>query len=288
MVITDLVRDEIRAHLADHEPERGGALYGPRDYPFVTHFQFDPDGQTSSVSYVPSTALIESVIRVERETGLQFKGIIHSHPPGCFQPSSGDEQTVASFFRLNPHISAMALPIVQPFGQRELRPDADFVRWYRAERKRERVRRMPTLFASRQSVFDGAMNEPAVQLQAEEYHVVPLGDHVRRICSYLAECGHKLDVTRNVQHLTVQNAELVGLVASADGGREFMYFVSIGYPVVPPFVLCQKSGETVQLQFKWNGMSDVSASLREICDRLLAAWPVMSANASLGNQSNDA
>jgi len=67
-----------------------------------------------------------------------------------------------------------------------------------------------------------------------------------------------------------------------------MYFVSIGYPIVPPFILCQERGDTVQLEFNWNGMSDVSASLREICDRLLAVWPVTAAGGNGRNQSSDA
>ncbi len=80
MILTDLVYQEIREHLALHRPERGGALYGPKNYPVVTHFEYDFDAETSAVSYVPSTRLIKNVSIVEHETGLQLKGIIHSHP----------------------------------------------------------------------------------------------------------------------------------------------------------------------------------------------------------------
>ena len=73
MVITDLVYGEIRSELASQAPERGGALYGSKGYPFVTHFEFDPEGETSSVSYVPSSRLIANVPKVEAETGLQFE-----------------------------------------------------------------------------------------------------------------------------------------------------------------------------------------------------------------------
>lgn len=137
MVITDIVYAEIHDSIAAHPAERGGALYGPRNYPLVTHFEYDEAGRTSSVSYVPSSRLIANVPRIERETGLQFKGIIHSHPRGLTRPSQGDEQTVGSFFRLNPHLSQMALPIVQPVSPSPGRTATDggrFLHWYRAER----------------------------------------------------------------------------------------------------------------------------------------------------------
>lgn len=265
MVITDLVYEQIRAYIASHAPERGGALYGPRAFPLVSHFEFDPEGLTSSVSYVPSGRLIANVPRVERETGLQFKGIVHSHPDGLTRPSAGDEQTVGSFFRMNPHFAAMALPIVQ-----RQRGDGPFMRWYRAERREEpptRPLRLP--FGQ---VAAASAGSAGVEVLAEDFHVLPISGHVSRVLGLLRERGIALGADGVLQSLKLQNAELVGLVASSPEGHEFMYFVSIDYPVVPPVVLCQVGGSTEQLRFVWDGLGDADGCLRTIAETLAERW----------------
>lgn len=265
MVITDLVYEQIRAQIAAHAPERGGALYGPRAFPLVTHFEFDADGLTSSVSYVPSSRLIANVPRVERETGLQFKGIVHSHPDGFIRPSGGDEQTVGSFFRMNPHFAAMALPIVQ-----RQRGDAPFMHWYRAERREDRRARPGRLpfgqFAASAAPTGG------VEVLDEEFHVLPVAAHVERILAALRERGTALATDGVLQSLRLQNAELVGLVAASAQGHEFMYFVSIDYPVVPPMVLCQVGDATEQLRFAWDGLGDTGVCLQAIAQTLARRW----------------
>lgn len=270
MVITDLVYGEIRSQLASHAPERGGALYGSKGYPFVTHFEFDPEGETSSVSYVPSTRLIANVPKVEAETGLQFKGIIHSHPMGNTCPSRGDEQTVASFFRLNPHYSAMALPIVQQVSSRGFGGGSEFLHWYRAERRGEPATRtggfglIPSFQATQAKL---------VEVFPEDFYIVPIEEHVKRVLALLHKRGLTLTATQRVQPLKVQNAELVGLVATSLQGHEFMYFVSLDYPIVAPVVLYQRNGKTENLRFHWDGMSNVDDSLSEIAELLFDEWP---------------
>lgn len=265
MVITDQAFGRIGTEIAAHEPERGGALYGPRGLPFVTHFEPDPEGLTSAVSYVPSSRLIANVPRVEGETGLQFKGIVHSHPDGFIRPSLGDEQTVASFFRLNPHFAAMALPIVQ-----QQRGGAPFLRWYRAERREDPAAgrgRLP--FGQDPS---GVAAGAGVEVLDEEFHVLPIGGHVARIVEWFRGRGLELSTGAGLQTLKVQNAELVGLVVSSAQGHEFMYFVSIDYPVVPPVVLCQVGGATEQLRFAWDGLGDVERCLQVIAQTLELRW----------------
>ncbi len=252
MIITDLADADIRSRIAAHAPERGGALYGPRGYPLVSHFEFDAEGATTAVSYVPSARLIGNVARVERETGLQFKGIVHSHPAGLTRPSAGDERTVASFFRLNPHISSMALPIVQT-----LRADGTgaFLHWYRAERA----------------------SVPDVRIVAEEHHVIPVWAHLSGILERLRLKGLALAAQRTLQTLKIRNAELLGLVAASGAGHELMFFASIDYPVVPPVLLYRCQGQTAQLRFHWQGLADVEPALDEIAEGLAAAWRPASA-----------
>jgi proteasome lid subunit RPN8/RPN11 len=282
MVITDIVYSEIREKIACHAPERGGALYGPRSYPFVTHFEFDADGLTSSVSYVPSTRLIENVPRVERETGLQFKGVVHSHPRGMTRPSAGDEQTVGSFFRSNPHFSQFTLPIVQPLpplSQPGAQDNRNFLHWYCAERAGPSA--TPTaatlqpshwLSAHSGSGFSGAggmsgASAPAVLIRDEELHVLPVRDHVQQLLARIACAGVRLAVDPALQPLKVHNAELVGLVArevDVNAPRELYYFVSIDYPIVPPVVLHGFDSSTTQLRFHWDGLGSVDESIASV------------------------
>ena len=292
LVITDIVYAEIHDRIAAHPPERGGALYGPRHYPFVTHFEYDEAGRTSAVSYVPSTRLIANVPRIERETGLQFKGIIHSHPRGLTRPSLGDEQTVGSFFRLNPHLSQMALPIVQPVPPSQGRAADDgrrFLNWYRAERAGPDT---PSATAARSTArATGGFAEAGlsqsgfaqtglfqtrtapipvpstVRIVDEDFHVLPLREHMGWLVAELRRLGIPLTVDPALQPLKVHNAELIGLSACEPAGaspRELYFFVSIDYPVVPPVVLRATGGTTTQLTFSWDGFGDLPRSLSAV------------------------
>ena len=268
MVVTDLVYHEIRGCIASHAPERGGALYGPKGYPFVTHFEYDMEGETSAVSYVPSTRLIINVPKVEMGTGLQFKGIIHSHPRGLTRPSSGDEQTVAAFFRLNPHISFMALPIVQQAYPNDIDTNSDFLHWYRAERRRETGHgtavTVPRLTRSARSL--------EIIIVEEEYYILPILEHVEAIVSKLQSMGYQLTISRELQHVKMQNADLIGLVATSSLSYEFMFFASLDYPVVAPLIIYQQRGETKSLIFPWDGMLNLEKSLNVIVELLRDEW----------------
>lgn len=286
MVVVDTVYKGIERVLAQHAPERGGALYGTRGYPLVTHFEYDPDAETSAASYVPSARLVGSVQRIEAQTGLEFKGIIHSHPRGLLLPSRQDEWAVSRFFELNPHYACMALPIVQQVTASLTAEGGGtpFLHWYRAERARKHAARRIGVTAS----GDRAASVPTVSVVAEEFHVLPLQNHVEQIAALLTRStGAQISVGSQLQHLKLRNAELIGLVASASGGREFMYFTSIDYPTVAPVVLYQRQGSTQTLQMKWDGCGDEAEALAQVASNLAGDWAQASnnpysANAALG------
>lgn len=263
--VTDSVYQQIRDRIACHAPERGGALYGPRDVPFVTHFEFDAEGATTAVSYVPSSRLIANVPKVERETGLEFKGVVHSHPWGVTRPSGGDERTVAAFFRLNPHFATMELPIVQ-----QAKGDQEFIHWYRVKRRGNTTLNLPW----RQADVD-------VEVIAESFHVLPLLAHVRQIVERLGLTGFLLEIDERVQTLQVRNACFVGLFASSPDGRELMYYVSVDYPIVPPLVLFRACRRTEQLLFRWGGLQDdFGPDLQAIAVLLEQSWKSAGAQAA--------
>jgi proteasome lid subunit RPN8/RPN11 len=265
MIVTDIVYEQVRTQLAEQAPERGGALYGPKGFPVTSHFEYDAKGATTSVSYVPSTALIDNVHRVERETGLQLKGIVHSHPKGYRMPSEGDRKTVQSFFRLNPHFSAMALPIVQPLDRTGC--DENFLAWYRAER-----RGATSGIVNWLSDRDG----PGVEIIPEEFHILPLWAHMAMLLEMLGKEHIHLECSKRVQHLAIQNAQLLGLVATGMDGLELMFFAPFDYPVIAPLVLYKHGKTTRSLKLHWDGMREPRESLTRLVEELLEAWSPVS------------
>jgi len=273
MIILDSAYKKIVSEIAMHTPERGGALYGPRSYPLVTHFEYDAQGDTSSASYTPSAQLIQNVEKMEKEIGLQFKGIIHSHPRGIIHPSRGDEQTIISFFQTNPHISEVALPIVQQTGKTGQDDENSFLYWYRAER-RGRVHNGNT------SMYWANSFDISIQVLKEDFFVIPLVDHVEKILDKLEKVGFRLKANKKVQPIRIQNAEVFGIMASSNDGHEFLYSVSIDYPIVAPLVLHTKNKQFVAACFSWDGISNIDGSLECVAKELEDAWADSRQNSS--------
>ena len=270
MLIVDTVYEQIRDQLARFEPERGGALYGVRGYPCVTHFEYDPAAVTTGASYLPSVQLIGNVQRVESKTGLEFKGIIHSHPAGIARPSGQDEWAASKFFELNPHHSWMAMPIVQELGTDRSHPER-FLHWYRVERSRAKPGR-PT--RARGRPFGVAETQPvAVMVVADDFHVIPLREHVHWLAQRLSHgSSRRFDIGPALQLLQLQGADLVGMVSTADDGTEFMYFASMAYPVAAPLVLHRSGLNTQSLRFDWDGTTDALQSLEQMACALESEW----------------
>jgi proteasome lid subunit RPN8/RPN11 len=267
MNIIDSVLDDMRSQLASQAPERGGALFGPKGRALVTHFEYDALASTSAVSYIPSTRLIDNVARVERETGLEFKGIVHSHPPGFAHPSTGDERTMASFFRLNPHIASVALPIVQQASSANGNRPGDFIHWFRAERRAmpPRMQGFPHL-----GRLDDDIGVAVIQ---EDLHIVPLSEHLLLLLQMLERHGISLSRGLGLQQIATQGSLLFGFTAGDGQDHEFMYFAGVDYPVVAPVVLYLSAGATNSLQFEWDGlMEDAAVPVARIAQALLKQW----------------
>jgi proteasome lid subunit RPN8/RPN11 len=114
--VLDAVLRAIEAGLAVHPAERGGALLGPRGRPLVTHFEPDPEGASTAVSWRPSRALDARVKALERDDDLELKGLVHSHPPGQDQPSERDAEELGEGLRRNGHLACYLGPIVTAGG----------------------------------------------------------------------------------------------------------------------------------------------------------------------------
>ncbi|TVR16496.1 MAG: hypothetical protein EA401_01260 [Planctomycetota bacterium] len=107
----DTVLKDIDQYILCHQPERGGALLGPRGQAVVSHFVPDPQAATTTVSYVPSAALGVAVRQLETQEAVEYKGIIHSHPSSLAQPSGPDLVEFGEQLRVNPHLGWFIAPI---------------------------------------------------------------------------------------------------------------------------------------------------------------------------------
>jgi hypothetical protein len=263
MIITDLVLLDIKRQIAIHKPELGGALFGPRDLFVVTHFEFDKEGQSSSVTYTPSLRLIGNIGKIELETGLKFKGIIHSHPEGFDRPSIGDKLAVQSFFRLNPHISVMALPIVQQLHSPILGSENNFIHWFNAVR---------SLNSGNSTRINNTLssNLPNVDINKDELFVIPILKDICFLLNKLAENELSLKLDFKLQHMKIHNSNLIGLVAKNNNKKEFMFFVGFDYPITAPIVLYQDQLNTRQLAFYWRGIDDKEKSLHNLANSLVS------------------
>lgn len=228
--ILDTVIRQVQNEVAAHEPERGGALLGPRGRDVVSLFVPDPAARVTAVSYIPSRRLISTVTEFEREAGLEFKGILHSHPSSLDRPSGQDNAEVAKGLGLNPHLALYLCPIVT---HREVARGTDHetavaggkISWHAARRTRSngvRVQRMPVT-------------------------VIPLDADAERV-------AHRYGASTPVPavELNVEGVDLVGRRIVLPG-LEVLVLFSESHPAVAPVVLATpEGGSTRQLHLEWS------------------------------------
>jgi molybdopterin/thiamine biosynthesis adenylyltransferase/proteasome lid subunit RPN8/RPN11 len=241
-VLGDWVLRELEREIAAHPPERGGALLGPRLRPLVTRFLADPAATASSASFAPSRALDAAVKALERDEGLELKGIVHSHPPEIDHPSPQDLRALAEGLERNGHMACYLAPIVTrgvAQGPHALALPSGTLSCWAAWRDPGGPRALPF-----------------------EPRVLPLLRDLERLAAELSSAPPVLlDVDLGAG---LQPAGRLAL----DAGRDLLVVVGEAYPAQPPVVLLCEGDRTEQLgaDFRlevpeWNRLA---ASLREV------------------------
>lgn len=112
IIFTDRILAQLDEHIGRYPAERGGALMALPNSNIVTSFIFDPEAEMTSASYIPSATLTSRVQAAEREQGLAFCGVVHSHPGGADQPSYQDDVAFRKGLDINPHLARFIAPII--------------------------------------------------------------------------------------------------------------------------------------------------------------------------------
>jgi len=230
--VLDAVLRAIEPALAALPPERGGALLGPPGRALVTRFEPDPESAGSAVSWRPSRALDARVKALEREDGLELKGLVHSHPPGHDRPSPQDAAEVGEGLRRNGHLGAYLGPIVTAGEPGRLEPHE------------------AALPSGKVSFYEG-LRGPEVgagpsELRPVRVEIVPLLRDVEAAAGALGARGAEVLLSW-LGEVPLPS----GRLDLPDGG-ELLVLASEGYPAMPPLaLLTPPGGEPRQLQLRW-------------------------------------
>lgn len=231
--ILDSVMEEIKEQIGNHLPERGGALLGEPGKPFITKFLFDTHAFTTSSIYCPSRRLNKRVKEVEEKEGLEYKGIIHSHPNQYDEPSSQDIVELATGLELNPHMPYYLAPIVTTVDSREPRGHE------------------LTLDEMKVSFFAGFPSEDRVTMKEMEVKQIP---EVQLTRDLVAFCQERSGLHQPVVFMVANDNEpmLAGKMDVEDQ-FELLFLVDLAYPNSSPrILLTYKNGNQEEIEPNWN------------------------------------
>ena len=72
----------------------------------------DSDPETERAVYVPNTAFLNDCIKKWADAGIEFCGVVHSHPAGQDTMSSGDLDYIKALYEVNSGLEKTFSPLV--------------------------------------------------------------------------------------------------------------------------------------------------------------------------------
>lgn len=114
LLTTEFTR-AVNEHLAAHPPERMLHALGrvrPDGAVLLSHWVADADADASG-AHVRASATGEAALQaMEREHGVTYLGVVHSHPTSVPEPSGQDSRAAADLLALNPHMPVALVGVV--------------------------------------------------------------------------------------------------------------------------------------------------------------------------------
>lgn len=102
---------EVMAHCTSAPPERGGIL-GMKDGLVSDYIHDNARPILNRAIYAPDIKFLNKCIEEWAEKGIEFCGIVHSHPNGQDTLSSGDMEYIKVLYEVNPQIKNSYFPLV--------------------------------------------------------------------------------------------------------------------------------------------------------------------------------
>ena len=109
--ITESVYREIMGTIGSVSPESGGIL-GLKDG-VISDFCFDENPSGTGNTYIPDLARLNSALQMWHQTGVEFAGVIHSHPSDMRQLSYADIRYAMQIMNVN-DLCGVYFPLVFP------------------------------------------------------------------------------------------------------------------------------------------------------------------------------
>ncbi|MDQ2809771.1 MAG: ThiF family adenylyltransferase [Chloroflexota bacterium] len=238
LYISQTVLHEIETMIAAHPPERGGMLFGPPKQEIISRFLFDEWAETTSVTYRPSDTITRRIQEIEVQEGLEFKGVIHSHPGGFDRPSTQDQHELNVGLQLNPHLPFYLAPIVTNIAEdaksHEILIEGGKVSFFCAYRKKGGgiyLKPIPT-----EIIVPTTMEVPNYMERDLE-----------RICQEFGGMDQP-----EVFRTTMAGVGVWAGKVLLDGNLELIFLFNELYPALPPLLLVKQDGkDTEQIQITW-------------------------------------
>lgn len=122
--ISQTAYDSLIEFIGNYPAERGAMLGRDKDG-VIRHVAWDIAADCNCVEYNPSVELLNKVIKLWKEQGIEFCGFVHSHPHNYRQPSSADVHYSAEILGCFKKLDVLWIPIIQTIptsGKFELLP----------------------------------------------------------------------------------------------------------------------------------------------------------------------
>lgn len=103
--------DEILKHFCTVPPEQGGII-GMKDGIICSYVHDDEFLNNERAVYIPNTIFFNKCIKKWENIGIEFCGMVHSHPIGQNKLSNSDCEYIEKIFNMNPKIDKLFFPLV--------------------------------------------------------------------------------------------------------------------------------------------------------------------------------
>lgn len=92
-------------------PEQGGIL-GMKNGVICEYIHDNSGLETNRAVYVPNIAFLNECIAKWADEGVEFCGMVHSHPSEQKELSSGDYEYIVKIYQFNPQLGILYFPII--------------------------------------------------------------------------------------------------------------------------------------------------------------------------------